>query len=171
MSNANVQTRVTAPDPGVPSRTLTYYGQIAVHLSALFAAFCRCSTGLPSRRRSGQAISGTEAASAEGLHRNRIGAAITSEDLKSVRQLDTDRSLDRRQYIDAFKPLHDQLIVVEKALGFSIKVKEALLAADAQKIYEVAKELARNRDGGEIVTHMQNMKRDLGNRKHRAKKK
>jgi hypothetical protein len=39
MSNANVQTRVTAPDPGVPSRTLTYYGQIAVQLSALLAAF------------------------------------------------------------------------------------------------------------------------------------
>lgn len=170
MSTADVvKTEANAPDPGTESPTPTHYGDVAAQLSASLAAFVAAVPDFEIANPPSKRFVKLKRAVPKPFVGTAVGAAITSEDLKSVQQLDTTRALDNKQYLDAFRPLHDQLITVERGLGYSIGVKEALLAADAQKIYAVAKGLARDKDGGEIVVHVQNMRRDLVRRKKAVK--
>jgi hypothetical protein len=164
-----VKTEAQAPDPGTQSPTLTHYGEVAAQLSASLAAFVATVPDFVIANPPSKRFMKTKRGVPKPFVGTAFGAVSASDDLKSVPQLDTVRALDIKQYIDAFKPLHDQLITVERGLGYSLGVKQALLAADAQKIYAVAKGLARDMDGGELVVHVQNMRRDLVRRKKAVK--
>jgi DNA-binding protein H-NS len=90
-----------------------------------------------------------------------VSALLVEPELRSVNTLSSDRTLLRKQYIDAFLPLLNHMDVATKELRFNIEAQQALLAADAQQIYGFAKVLAQDRDTSSVSVYVGNMKRAL----------
>ncbi|HYK00715.1 MAG TPA: hypothetical protein VE974_03105 [Thermoanaerobaculia bacterium] len=90
-----------------------------------------------------------------------VSALVVAAELRDMHPGHWDRTLIRRQYIDAFIPLLKHMEVATKKLRFDIDAQQALLAADAQQIYAVTKALARDREATALGVHVGNMRRAL----------
>ena len=90
--------------------------------------------------------------------------------LQGVDGLDSVTSRSDQQFVDAFTQLADKLLAVHKAIRFTVQTKRANLAAAALQTYYLAKGIARNRTNAAAISHVANMKRDLGKRGRRPAK-
>jgi len=91
-----------------------------------------------------------------------IAAVEAIEELRLVRKFDVDDARDTLQFIDAFRPIADQLAALTAALKFTIESRKARVVAAALQTYEIARALSR--DEGETSpasSHVAILKRDL----------
>ena len=101
-----------------------------------------------------------------------VSAVATMEQtpsLHGVDGLDPVVSRSDLQFNDAFKQVVDKLTALRNALDYTILTKRANLAASALQVYYLTKGIARNRTNAAAISHVTNMKRDLG-RRGRARK-
>jgi uncharacterized small protein (DUF1192 family) len=85
--------------------------------------------------------------------------------LKAVDKLDTVEGRDTLQFLEAFVPMLDKIEALWKKLRFTLMTRKAVISADALQIYSVAKSLARDPNSAELVSVVDNLKRDLRKRK------
>ena len=96
-----------------------------------------------------------------------VSAVATMEQtpsLHGVDGLDPVVSRSDLQFNDAFKQVVDKLTALRNALQYTIRTKRANLAAAALQTYYLTKGIARNRTNAAVLSHVTNMKRDLGKR-------
>jgi ABC-type transporter Mla subunit MlaD len=89
--------------------------------------------------------------------------------LKALNKLDPVNSRDALQFVDAFGPVLDRVSAFRKMLRFTLMARKATVAADALQIYYLAKGLSRDPNSAELLSVVENLKRDLGKRSKPSK--
>jgi hypothetical protein len=104
--------------------------------------------------------------------RDAVDAMIAHEELAMVWQMIGPASIDAKQFIDAFGPLKTQLRVAYRGLDVVLKLKEAELTSNGQKVYGIVKELARDSNNTVLETIAQRLRtaRRRPRKRRRAKK-
>jgi hypothetical protein len=74
------------------------------------------------------------------------------------------------QFIEAFRPVLNKVAALGRNIKFTMSSRKAALAADALRVYDLAKSVARDPRKAPVFAHVKIMKRDL-NRNGRRKKK
>jgi hypothetical protein len=104
-----------------------------------------------------------------------LGTAVavtedTAEIKASVRLVPAD-GLDTLQYMDAFRRVDDKLGAIRAYVRFTLVSRKTVLAVQALRVYAVARSRARDQRDARINAHVENLRRDLGNRGRPKKKK
>ena len=90
-----------------------------------------------------------------------IAAVEQLEELRAVRKFDVDDAREALQFIDAFRPIADQLAALASALRFTLESRKARVVAAGLQTYDIARGLARDQDVTPLTAHLDNLKRDL----------
>lgn len=90
-----------------------------------------------------------------------IAAVEEIEDLRLVRRFDVDEARETLQFIDAFRPVADQLAAITAALRFTIESRKARVVAAALQTYDIARALSRDEEASPLTGHVGCLKRDL----------
>jgi len=91
-----------------------------------------------------------------------IAAVEEIESLRVLRKFDVDDARETLQFIDAFRPIADQLAALTAALRFTIESRKARVVAAGLQTYDIARGLARDEEVTPVTAHIGNLKRDLG---------
>jgi hypothetical protein len=152
------------------SVTLTRYQLLA---QKFLADLAEITAALPS-------VEETRAVPAAFVHSHQnvpmafLGTAVAGIDqtpeLQGITTMTVDEGRDTLQYIEAFRPVLDQVTAFGDSLRFSMACRKALLVAEAQRVYYVAKGLARGSYKPHIAALVHNLRRDFGRRRGPAKK-
>jgi len=169
----SLQSEVTPPaDPAsTPSPTQTHYQQVAEQVIGALDAFTGAIPDFDSAHDLTKVFIRSKRNIPARFVSTAVGSLLVSPELQSVKQLDVNGSHDNTQYVDAFTPVLNALGTVFKGLQFTIDIRKARLATEAQKIYKVAQGLAQDRNGATVGAHVENMKRARKPRQSRAKSK
>ena len=95
-----------------------------------------------------------------------IAAVEQLDELRVVRKFDVDDARETLQFIDAFRPIADQLAALTGALRFTLESRKARVVAAGLQTYDIARGLARGEEMTPLTAHLGNLKRDL-RRQHR----
>jgi len=90
-----------------------------------------------------------------------IAAVEQVEELQTVRKFDVDDARETLQFIDAFRPIADQLAALTAALRFTIESRKARVVAAGLQTYDIARALARDEESSPLTAHVSILKRDL----------
>jgi len=90
-----------------------------------------------------------------------IAAVEQLEDLRVVQKFDVDDARETLQFIDAFRPVADQLSALLAALKFTLEWRKARVVEAALQTYHIARALARDEEMSDLTAHVGNLKRDL----------
>jgi hypothetical protein len=90
-----------------------------------------------------------------------IAAVEEIEELRLVRKFDLDDARETLQFIDAFRPIADQLAALTSALKFTIESRKARVVAAALQTYDIARALSRDEEVSVLTAHVGCLKRDL----------
>lgn len=90
-----------------------------------------------------------------------IAAVEQLEELQAVRKFDVDDARETLQFIDAFRPVADQLATLTAALRFTLESRKARVVAAGLQTYDIARGLARDEEMTPLTAHVDNLKRDL----------
>lgn len=90
-----------------------------------------------------------------------IAAVEQLEALQAVRKFDVDDARETLQFIDAFRPVADQLAALTAALRFTLESRKARVVAAGLQTYDIARGLARDEEMTPLTAHIGNLKRDL----------
>lgn len=90
-----------------------------------------------------------------------IAAVEQLEELRVVRKFDVDDARETLQFIDAFRPIADQLAALTDALRFTLESRKARVVAAGLQTYEIARALARDEGESHLTAHVEILKRDL----------
>lgn len=91
-----------------------------------------------------------------------IAAVEEIEALRTLRKFDVDYARETLQFIDAFRPIADQLAALTAALRFTLESRKARVVAAGLQTYDIARGLARDEEMTPVTGHVRNLKRDLG---------
>ena len=92
-----------------------------------------------------------------------------SDALQGTKVFDAAATRDELQYLEAFKPVLDKVWGLGDVLGYTLWSKKASIASSAYRIYGIAKQIALTGGSTASVSHVSNMKRDLGRSGRRKK--
>ena len=95
-----------------------------------------------------------------------IAGIEQTPELEGFKDLDPAISAEMLQFIDAFRPVFDQVKIFENNLKFTLEWKVATLADGALRSYYLVKGVARGRRSASAVSLLANLKRALGLRAH-----
>lgn len=151
------------PDPvTAQSPTVTHYQQLADDLTR---ALDQIAASIPK-------LESTHPATANFVrsHANipipflvtAIAAVEQTPELQIIKQFDVAATRDAIQFNEAFRPVYDKMTAFANSINFTMSSLKANVAADALQIYAIAKGLARDPGAGNVRSHVQNLKRDLG---------
>lgn len=90
-----------------------------------------------------------------------IAAVEQVEELRVVQKFDIDEARQTLQFIDAFRPVADQLATLTAALKFTLEWRKARVVDAALQTYHIARALARDEVASALTAHIDNLKRDL----------
>jgi len=90
-----------------------------------------------------------------------IAAVEEIESLRTLHKFDVDDARETLQFIDAFRPIADQLAALTAALRFTIESRKARVVATGLQTYDIARGLARDEEVTPLTGHIGNLKRDL----------
>ena len=99
-----------------------------------------------------------------------IAAVEASELLQRVQMFDTDEALAALQFEAAFRSVVNDVTLLLRSLTYTIDARLAGVASKALQTYDIAKALARDPRNTDLVTHIGNLKRDLGRKGPRKKR-
>ena len=155
--------QVPPPDPApAPTPTVTHYQQVAANLAkaiddmlALIPSFVAIHHSTTRLVRTHQNVPLQFIATA-------IAAAEANPELQGTAKFDVTEARNSLQFIDAFRPMADQLNAAAENLTFSIDTQRANASIGALQLYAVAKGPARAPQSTTVASHVSNLKRDLG---------
>jgi len=90
-----------------------------------------------------------------------IAAVEQLEELHIVGRFDVDDAQETLQFIDAFRPIADQLATLTAALRFTMESRKARVVAAGLQTYDIARALARDEEESLLTAHIGHLKRDL----------
>ncbi len=90
-----------------------------------------------------------------------LAAVELDPELRSVNKFDTVEARDTLQFLDAFRPVIDQLTTLLRNLKFTCGARKARVVAEGLLMYGVAKAFGRDPASAAVAAHARNMKRDL----------
>jgi hypothetical protein len=154
---------VSEPVPGnAPvTPTVTHYEEVAKQLSAaLNAAMGQIPAFEPKHDATAKFVQ-----SHSGFPNDFIATVLAAVEadpqLQNVNKFDVTEARDTLQYLEAFRPVIDQLDALRANLKFTCNARKARVVADGLQIYEIAKGLGRDPGSASVASHAKNMKRDL----------
>lgn len=155
----------TTPDPTPgPTPTVTHYQQLADNFTK---ALDEIVQGIPSLEDAHPAttnfVRSHSNVSIEFLA-TAIAVVEQTPELQLLNKLDVVTARDTLQFLEAFRPVLDRIAALAQSLKFTMASRKATLAADALQIYDIAKGVARDPGAAALVSHVRNLKRDLGRR-------
>jgi len=103
--------------------------------------------------------------------RGMMSAVDAIEELRILGKFDVNAAHAAFQFEAAFRPIADQLAFILASLNYTIDSRIAAVAADALQSYTLAKGLARDGRNRNLTTRLSALKRDLGRKGPRKKKK
>ena len=158
-----------ASDPTTtPTPTPTHYQQIAARISAVLADLVAQIPDLQGEQPSTSGFVRTKQNVPIAFIETVAASVDASPELQGLNRFDVQKALDVVQYVQAFRPLYDQVTALARNLKFSMDVRRAPVARDALQMYHIAKGVARDPASTEIASHVKNMRRDF-RRKRRPK--
>jgi len=92
-------------------------------------------------------------------------------ELRALGKFDLDEAHAAFQFEAAFRPVADQLALMLASLNYTIDSRIAGVAVEALQAYTLAKGLARDGRNRNLTTRLRSLKRDLGRKGPRKKKK
>lgn len=95
-------------------------------------------------------------------------AIQTSPRLESVAGMDAATLRDSYGFAIAYDPVVVELLSLARTVAHSIRLERAQAAAAALDVYAVAQRLSRQKDGAELLPHVEDMRRKLN--KNRTRK-
>jgi hypothetical protein len=146
--------------PGLTSADLLA-AKVSAALDAVAAMIPALEVPHPSTRRrvrGGRTVSKKSIISA-------IETVKASPVLQKLKVMDVDEASAAPQFIAAFRPVADQLALLLASVSYTIELRKAVLAAATLRTYAVAKALARDPTGASLISHIENIKRDLGRKR------
>lgn len=93
-----------------------------------------------------------------------IAAVEDVETLQSAGRFDVADARETLQFIDAFRPVADQLAALVDALRFTIESRKARVVAAGLQSYAIARGLARDEENSPLTEHLSTLERDLHRR-------
>jgi hypothetical protein len=170
---ANPSDGTTPNVPGTP--TVTYYQQLSESLMSDIDKIANAIPGLEARHAAtGKFVRG-HLSIPNGFIASAFAAVDQIASLQGTQKFDVDAARDALQFLDAFKPMLDKLTAIRDALEYTLWSKKSSFAADALQIYAVSKGLARDPGSAQgavtMSSHVETMKRDLGQRGRKRKRK
>jgi len=90
-----------------------------------------------------------------------LAAVEADPQLQNVNKFDVTEARDTLQFLEAFRPVIDQIDALLANLRFTCAARKARVVADGLQIYEIAKGLGRDAGSASVASHAKNMKRDL----------
>ena len=100
-----------------------------------------------------------------------IFAVETSERLRAISQFDAEDAREAMEFQAAFRPVADQLALMLASINYTIDLRMAPVAAGALRTYTIAQLLARDPGNNVVPQGLSALKRDLGRKGPRKKKK
>jgi hypothetical protein len=85
-------------------------------------------------------------------------------ELEGSKKLEAERSRNRLQFLEAFRPVEAKLDGVSRRLKHMLRAVKSALAGDALAIYRVARAHAQDGRSPQLSAYVAAMKRDLGRR-------
>lgn len=162
------QEAVTSDPTTTPTPTPTHYQQVAARMSAALAEMVAQMPELQGEQPSTSDFVRTKQNVSIPFIETVAAAVDASPELQALKRFDVQKALDVVQYVQAFRPLYDQVTAFARSLKFSMDVRRAPVARDALQIFSIAKGVARDPASTAIASHVKNMRRDF-RRKPRAK--
>jgi len=93
-----------------------------------------------------------------------IAAVEQRPELQRLETFDLDEARETLQFNDAFRQIVDRLNTLVASINYTMEARKAKVAFDAMRTYAIAKGMARDPEGAELVPHLENLKRDLARR-------
>jgi hypothetical protein len=90
-----------------------------------------------------------------------IAAVEQVEQLQIVQKFDVAEARETLQFIDAFRPVADQLAALTAALRFTMEWRKARVVEAGLQTYDIARGLARDEENSPLTAHLPVLKRDL----------
>ncbi|SRR5216684_3914507 len=90
-----------------------------------------------------------------------LAAVEADPELRNVDKFDVAEARDTLQFLEAFRPVIDQVATLLRNLKFTYGARKARVVSDGLLIYDVAKALGRDPRSAAVAWHARNMKRDL----------
>jgi hypothetical protein len=151
--------------PDVPSTlTITHYKQLAEQFRKVFSdAVAIVPTADPGEFANAEASRRRLNVPLEFL-RTAIASVERNPELQNVQKLNVLLGQDTLQYLEAFRPMLDELLAFVNRLTLTLQSRQATLSIEALHIYDVAKSVNRDERSPELSAAIANMKRDLGRR-------
>jgi hypothetical protein len=150
--------------------TVTYYQQVAAKFSAaLIAAIAEIPMFEPYHPSLAHFVRSHQSFPNDFISTT-VASVKSDPDLQNVNKFNVDEARDTLQFLEAFRPVIDQVAALLANLKFTCGARKARVVADALVIYEVAKALGRDPASAAVAWHAGNMKRDLKRSGPRRKK-
>lgn len=159
-----------SPTP-VPTPTVTHYQQVAAQMSAALSSAAALIASFESPHGSTLAFVRSHRSVPVDFISTAVTTVEATPELQSVNKFDVTEARDVLQFLDAFRPVVDQLEALRVDLKFTMDSRKAAVAADALQIYAIAKGVARDPSSAALLAHVNNMKRDLGRTRPKTREK
>jgi hypothetical protein len=174
LSNAVVTGASDAPpaEAPPPTPTTTHYQEVARGLSELFATALGQVPMLERKHAATVKFVRSHSGFPNDFIATVLSAVEADPQLQRVEKFDVVEARDTLQFLEAFRPVIDQVEALLANLRFTCAARKARVVADGLQIYYLAKGLGRDPGSADVASHAKNMKRDLnrpGPRRSRKK--
>ena len=141
--------------------TVTYYQQVAARFSAaLIAAIAEIPAFEQYHPSTAQFVRSHQSFPNDFIATT-VDSVKADPELQNVNKFDVDKARDTLQFMEAFRPVIQQVATLLTNLKFTCGARKARAVAEALVIYEVAKALGRDPASAAVAWYAGNMKRDL----------
>jgi hypothetical protein len=103
--------------------------------------------------------------------RSMMAAVDAVEQLQAPGMLDVDEAAAALEFEAAFRPLVDKIALLLTSLTYTIDLRLSPVTTKALRTYALAKALARDGRNRGLTGHLRSLKRDLGRKGPRKKRK
>ena len=161
-----------APADLPPTPTTTHYQEVAKQLSAALISAMGLIPAFEAKHESTAKFVHSHSGFPNDFIATVLAAVDADPQLQNVKKFDVLEARDTLQYIDAFRPVIDQVEALLANLRFTCAARKARVVADGLQIYYLAKGLGRDPGSASVASLAKNMKRDLnrpGRRNAKAK--
>jgi hypothetical protein len=150
---------ITFTSPGTP--TITEMDRVAETISTAVKAVASIIPGLQIPHDLARRQVRAQRTVPREFIESMIAAAEQVESLRALGKFDIEDAREALRFIDAFRPVADQLQALVDALKFTFEWRKARAAAGALLTYGIGRELARDEHVTPLTAHNEFLKRDL----------
>ena len=165
----HVQQEATEPPAADVTPTITHYQQLATRLSAAVTALIAEIPRFESNHTATTDFVKAHKRFAPDFIATVLAAVESNPELQRLQKFDVTEARDTLQFIEAFRPLVDQVDALARDLRFTMDARKAAVAADGLQIYAIAKGIARDPSSAMVAAHVLNMKRDIRRKRSKAR--